>query len=156
RALIYQAASLFGLSMTASLAAPETDGAVPAFVEKRPLQEYVAPAKPSLVGLTRDALAAALGAIGVPARQQRMRVQQLWHWLYVRGVQDFDAMTTLSKDLRGALARHYTLARLDIAAEQISVDGTRKWLLRLPGEIDGRPHEVECVYIPETDRGTLC
>ena len=48
------------------------------------------------------------------------------------------------------------LARPEIAAEQISVDGTRKWLLRLPGELGGRPHEVECVYIPETDRGTLC
>ena len=85
-----------------------------------------------------------------------MRVQQIWHWLYVRGAQDFDAMTTLSKDLRAELARHFTLARPEIAAEQVSVDGTRKWLIRLPGEIAGRPHEVECVYIPETDRGTLC
>jgi 23S rRNA (adenine2503-C2)-methyltransferase len=143
--------------MTASLAAPQTDGAGSAsLIEKRPLQLYVAPEKPSLVGLTREALAAALGAIGVPERQQRMRVQQIWHWLYVRGAQDFDAMTTLSKDLRAALAEKYTSARLEVAAEQISVDGTRKWLLRLPGEIDGQPHEVECVYIPETDRGTLC
>jgi 23S rRNA (adenine2503-C2)-methyltransferase len=143
--------------MTASLVAPQTDGAASAsLIEKRPLQLYVAPEKPSLVGLTREALAAALGAIGVPERQQRMRVQQIWHWLYVRGVQDFDAMTTLSKDLRAAIAEKYTLARLEIAAEQVSVDGTRKWLLRLPGEIDGQPHEVECVYIPETDRGTLC
>jgi 23S rRNA (adenine2503-C2)-methyltransferase len=144
-------------SMTSSLAASEIDGAAAvSFVEKRPLQLYVAPEKPSLVGLTRDALATALGAAGVPERQQRMRVQQIWHWLYVRGAQDFDAMTTLSKDLRTALAEKYTLARPEVAAEQISVDGTRKWLLRLPGEIDGRPHEVECVYIPETDRGTLC
>ena len=65
-------------------------------------------------------------------------------------------MTTLSKDLRGELARRFTLARPEIAAEQISVDGTRKWLLRLPGEAGGTPHDVECVYIPETDRGTLC
>ena len=44
-----------------------------------------------------------------------------------------------------------------MVAEQISVDGTRKWLLRLPGERAGEaPHEVECVYIPDTDRGTLC
>jgi 23S rRNA (adenine2503-C2)-methyltransferase len=85
-----------------------------------------------------------------------MRVQQIWHWLYVRGANDFDEMSTLSKELRAELAQHFTLARPEIAAEQISVDGTRKWLLRLPGEFEGRPHDVECVYIPETDRGTLC
>ncbi len=116
----------------------------------------MAPEKPSLVGMPRAALAEALGGVGVPEQQQRMRVQQIWHWLYVRGAQSFDEMTTLSKELRASLAEHFTLARPEIAAEQISVDGTRKWLLRLPGEIDGRPHEVECVYIPETDRGTLC
>src|SRR5580698_1687949 len=130
--------------MTAPFAAPQTDGAPSAaFIEKRPLERYVAPDKPSLVGLTRDALAAALGGIGVPERQQRMRVQQIWHWLYVRGAQDFDAMTTLSKELRTALAQRFTLARPEIAAEQISVDGTRKWLLWLPGEAGGAPHEVE-------------
>ena len=65
-------------------------------------------------------------------------------------------MTTLSKELRQELALRFTLARPEVAAEQISVDGTRKWLIRLPGEVADRPHEVECVYIPETDRGTLC
>jgi 23S rRNA (adenine2503-C2)-methyltransferase len=127
-----------------------------AFVEKLPLERYTAPAKPSLVGLSRAALADALGEAGVPERQRRMRVQQIWHWLYVRGAQDFGAMTTLSKELRGQLAERFTLARPEIAAEQISVDGTRKWLIRLPGEVAGTPHEVECVYIPEADRGTLC
>src|SRR5580658_6662045 len=106
--------------MTAPLAASQTDGAASAsFIEKPPLQNYVAPDKPSLVGLTRETLAAALGAIGVPERQQGMRVQQIWHWLYVRGEQDFDAMTTLSKDLRAALVEKYTLARPEVAAEQI-------------------------------------
>src|ERR1700734_3526373 len=143
--------------MTTSFAAPQTDGAASAaFLEKAPLEQYVAPEKPSLVGLSRDALAAALGTIGVPERQQRMRVQQMWHWLYVRGAREFDELTTLSKELRTELAQHFTLARPDIAAEQVSVDGTRKWLLRLPGELDGRTHDVECVYIPETGRGTLC
>jgi 23S rRNA (adenine2503-C2)-methyltransferase len=143
--------------MTAPLAAiqPE-DVATAASIEKRPLERYVAPAKPSLVGLSRIALAEALGTAGVPERQRRMRVQQIWHWLYVRGANDFDEMSTLSKELRAELAQHFTLARPEIAAEQISVDGTRKWLLRLPGEFEGRPHDVECVYIPETDRGTLC
>ncbi len=140
-----------------SYAATEAEAAVMAgFIEKRPQEGYVAPAKPSLVGFSRGRLAEALGGIGVPERQQRMRVQQIWHWLYVRGAQSFDDMTTLSKELRATLAQHFTVARPEIAAEQISVDGTRKWLLRLPGETDDRPHEVECVYIPEADRGTLC
>ena len=126
-------------------------------LEKTPIERYVPPAKPSLVGLTRAALAEALGAIGVKPAQQKMRVQQIWHWLYVRGVQSFEQMTSVSKQMRAELDAHYTLARPEVVAEQISVDGTRKWLLRLPGETPGeRPHEVECVYIPETDRGTLC
>ena len=127
------------------------------FVEKTPLERYVAPDKPSLVGLTRAQLGAVLGAIGVPEAQRKMRVQQLWHWIYFRGFTEFDLMTSLSKDLRAALAEKFTLARPEVVAEQVSVDGTRKWLLRLPGEVQGeRPHEVECVYIPDTDRGTLC
>jgi 23S rRNA (adenine2503-C2)-methyltransferase len=143
--------------MTTSLAGADGDAAtMGAPIEKRPLERYVAPAKPSLVGLSRVALAEALGGIGVPERQRRMRVQQIWHWLYVRGVQDLGAMTTLSKEMRAELDRHFTLARPEIVAEQTSVDGTRKWLLRLQGETPDRPHDVECVYIPETDRGTLC
>ncbi|HEY6383298.1 MAG TPA: 23S rRNA (adenine(2503)-C(2))-methyltransferase RlmN [Pseudolabrys sp.] len=127
------------------------------FVEKIPLERYVAPEKPSLIGLTRAQLADALGSFGVPQEQIKMRVQQLWHWIYFRGVTSLDEMSSVSKDLRAALAERYTLARPEIVAEQVSVDGTRKWLLRLPGEVQGeRPHEVECVYIPDTERGTLC
>jgi 23S rRNA (adenine2503-C2)-methyltransferase len=126
-------------------------------VEKTPLERYVPEAMPSLVGMSRAALADALAGIGVPASQRRMRIQQLWHWLYVRGAGRFEEMTNVSKELRRLLDCNFTLARPEVAAEQISVDGTRKWLLRLPGEHTGeRPHEVECVYIPETDRGTLC
>jgi len=125
-------------------------------LEKQPLERYAAPARPSLIGLSREQLAAALGDVGVPERQRRMRVQQIWQWLYVRGSRDFEAMTTLSKDLRAALAGRFTLERPEVAAEQVSVDGTRKWLIRLPGELQNSPHEVECVYIPDTDRGTLC
>ncbi len=126
-------------------------------IEKMPLERYVAPEKPSLVGLTRAQLADALGTAGVPEKQRKMRVQQLWHWIYFRGVTSFDAMTSVSKDLRAALQERFTLERPEVVAEQVSVDGTRKWLLRLPGEQQGeRPHEVECVYIPDTERGTLC
>jgi len=143
--------------MTAPPAAALSEARAPtAGIEKEPLARYVAPAQPSLVGLPRAALMAALAGIGVPERQQRMRVQQIWQWLYVRGARDFDEMTTLPKELRAELSARFTLARPEIVGEQVSVDGTRKWLLHLPGEADGRPHEVECVYIPETDRGTLC
>jgi 23S rRNA (adenine2503-C2)-methyltransferase len=126
-------------------------------LEKTALERYVPPAKPSLVGLSRAQLADALGDIGVPERQRKMRVQQLWNWIYVRGVTRFDAMTSVSKNLRVALEERFTLERPEVVAEQVSVDGTRKWLLRLPGEHEGeRPHEVECVYIPDSGRATLC
>jgi 23S rRNA (adenine2503-C2)-methyltransferase len=130
---------------------------VPGFVENTPLERYVDPDRPSLVGKSRAELAAAFAELGVPPSQRKMRVQQLWHWLYVRGVTSFDAMTSVSKELRAKLETRFTVARPAVVAEQASVDGTRKWLLRLPGESPGaQPHEVECVYIPETGRGTLC
>src|SRR6266851_2165980 len=126
-------------------------------LEKIALETYVPPARPSLVGLSRAEIAERLGEIGVAPAQRKMRVQQLWHWIYVRGAARFGEMTSVSKELRALLDAHFTLARPQVAAEQTSVDGTRKWLLRLPGEHAGEaPHEVECVYIPEPDRGTLC
>ncbi len=134
----------------------ETAAPPPAFIEKAPLEQYVRPVRPSLVGMSRAELAAALGEIGVPPAQRKMRAQQLWHWLYVRGATRFDVMTSVSKDLRADLEGAFTLDRPEVVAEQVSVDGTRKWLLRLPGESGERPHEVECVYIPQTGRGTLC
>jgi 23S rRNA (adenine2503-C2)-methyltransferase len=128
-----------------------------ASIEKTALERYVAPDKPSLIGMSRDALADMLDTLGVPERDRKMRVQQLWHWIYLRGATSFDVMSSVSKDLRAALGERFTLARPDVVVEQVSVDGTRKWLLRLPGEVPGeRPHEVECVYIPDGDRGTLC
>src|SRR5450756_1691702 len=126
-------------------------------LEKIALESYVPPAKPSLVGLSRAEIADQLGAIGVAPAQRKMRVQQLWHWIYVRGAQNFSEMTSISKGMRGELEAHFTVARPEVVAEQISNDGTRKWLLRLPsGDSIEKAHEVECVYIPETDRGTLC
>jgi 23S rRNA (adenine2503-C2)-methyltransferase len=128
-----------------------------AFVEKSPLARYVAPDKPSLIGLSRGQLFDALGELGAPEPQRKMRVQQLWHWIYFRGLTDFAQMSSVSKELRATLAERFTLDRPEVVAEQVSVDGTRKWLLRLPGDPDsGLPYEVECVYIPDTERGTLC
>ena len=110
-----------------------------------------------LLGLSRAEIADRLGEIGVAPGQRKMRTQQLWNWMYFRGARSFAEMTNVSKDMRSQLERHFTVDRPEVVAEQISSDGTRKWLLRLPsGDNAERPHEVECVYIPETDRGTLC
>ncbi|RTL70344.1 MAG: 23S rRNA (adenine(2503)-C(2))-methyltransferase RlmN [Hyphomicrobiales bacterium] len=119
--------------------------------------ESATPRLPSLAGLDRDGLKAALAAVGVPAKQLNMRAGQLWSWIYARGVTSFDAMSDVAKELRGRLAAAYSLDRPEIVTEQLSVDGTRKWLLRLPklGH-EARPPEIETVYIPESDRGTLC
>ena len=113
--------------------------------------------RPSLVGRTRAGLIEALAEIGVPEKERRMRVGQLWNWIYHYGVREFDAMTTIGKGLRGELAAHFSLDLPTVTAEQVSTDGTRKWLMRMPstGPHD-RGAEIECVYIPEVDRGTLC
>lgn len=105
----------------------------------------------NLVGLSRAAMAEALLAAGIPEKQIKMRVAQVWQWIYVKGLQDFEAMTNLSKDVRAKLAEHFNVTRPEIVTKQVSEDGTRKYLLRIAGG-----HEVEAVYIPETDRGTLC
>ena len=112
--------------------------------------------KPTLIGLSREELGEALGTIGVPQKQWRMRSSQLWHWLYVRGVSEFAEMTNIAKDLRARLDDAFTIARPKIVSEQISVDGTRKWLFQFPPRGAGNPVEVETVYIPEEGRGTLC
>ncbi len=111
----------------------------------------------SLAGATRRELALALAEAGVPERESRMRVAQLWHWIYHSGANSFEPMANVSKVLRALLSERFTLARPQIIAEQISRDGTRKWLLRLEPTVQrDSGAEVECVYIPESDRGTLC
>src|SRR5260370_38886490 len=127
----------------------------PAPLEKIALDTYVPPAKPSLVGLSRAEIAERLGAIGVAPGQRKMRVQQLWHWIYVRGASNFDEMTSISREMRAQLDAHFTVARPEVAAEQVSNDGTRKWLLRLPsGDANEKAHEVECAASPERNRST--
>lgn len=107
--------------------------------------------KQSLLGLTREAMRAALIGIGVSEKQAKMRVNQVWQWVYQKGEQDFMAMTNLAKGFRADLAAHFTVERPEIVTQQISTDGTRKYLLRIAGG-----HEVEAVYIPDENRGTLC
>jgi 23S rRNA (adenine2503-C2)-methyltransferase len=110
-----------------------------------------------LAGATRAEITRALADIGVPERELRMRAGQLWHWIYHRGVSEFAAMRNISRPLLDKLAARCTLERPRITSEQVSADGTRKWLLRMPssGRHD-KGAEIECVYIPESDRGTLC
>jgi 23S rRNA (adenine2503-C2)-methyltransferase len=103
--------------------------------------------KSDLVGLGRDELAAALAEFGA----EPFRARQLWHWIYHRGVTDFAVMTNLAKTFRERLAERFVLGRPEVAAAQVSRDGTQKWLLRFAGG-----QEVETVHIPEEDRGTLC
>lgn len=112
----------------------------------------------SLIGQDRIQLAQTLATVGVPSSQLKMRAQQIWHWIYVRGATSFDEMLNLSKNLRAELAKTCTVALPEIVEEQVSNDGTRKWLLRYPanGADHPAPVEVETVYIPELERGTLC
>jgi 23S rRNA (adenine2503-C2)-methyltransferase len=122
-----------------------------------PLDRDAKAALPSLVGATRAELAVILRCHGVPEREIRMRVGQLWHWLYFQGATSFDAILNIGKALRAELAAHYSLTRPQVVTEQVSQDGTRKWLLRLaPAGPEDTGAEIECVYIPESDRGTLC
>ncbi|MGE0230968.1 MAG: 23S rRNA (adenine(2503)-C(2))-methyltransferase RlmN [Flavobacteriaceae bacterium] len=116
----------------------------------------VTQARPWLAGLDRPALGTALAGLGVPERQIRMRAEQLWRWIYARGSDDFGEMTDIARDLRDRLAGQFDVGRPEIVSEQVSADGTRKWLFRMPAR-DGAPAaDVETVYIPEHDRGTLC
>ncbi|MBY6049077.1 23S rRNA (adenine(2503)-C(2))-methyltransferase RlmN [Vannielia litorea] len=107
--------------------------------------------KRNIVGLTREGLAEALRSIGVADKQVRMRVNQIWQWVYQWGVRDWEAMTNLSKAFRAELDEHFEIAIPEVVKREVSADGTRKYLVRIAGG-----HEVETVYIPEEDRGTLC
>ena len=105
----------------------------------------------NLVGLTRAGLKDALISAGTPQSQANMRVGQVWQWIYEKGVRDFDLMTNLAKSYRTLLKEQFVLEVPEVVTKQVSEDGTRKYLMRIEGG-----HEVETVYIPEADRGTLC
>ena len=124
-----------------------------------PVDPQVMPRKPlvradgrrPLLGLSRDQLRAALIDVGVPEKQARMRMQQVWHWIYHRGATEIAGFANVSKEMRELLDRHFVVGRPEVVTAQVSSDGTRKWLLRFE---DGE--EAECVFIPDADRGTLC
>ncbi len=114
---------------------------------RRPAAE----ALPDLVGMGRAEMRAALIAAGTPEAQATMRVAQIWQWIYHRGARDFATMTNLARGYRERLAARFAISRPEVVTRQVSADGTRKYLIRIAGG-----HEVETVYIPEADRGTLC
>ncbi|ETX15991.1 50S rRNA methyltransferase [Roseivivax halodurans JCM 10272] len=105
----------------------------------------------NLVGLTREGMTSAFLDAGTPEKQVKMRVNQVWQWIYYWGVRDFADMTNLSKDYRLMLAENFRIELPELVSRGVSADGTRKYLVRIAGG-----HEVEVVYIPESDRGTLC
>jgi len=107
----------------------------------------------TMVGLDRSEIMDRLRRIGIPEKQITMRVSQVWHWMYYRGVKSFDEMLNVSRDMREKLEDNFTIGRPEIIEALVSKDGTRKWLMKFP---DG--NEVETVFIPDEtrDRGTLC
>ncbi|WP_264211934.1 23S rRNA (adenine(2503)-C(2))-methyltransferase RlmN [Leisingera thetidis] len=107
--------------------------------------------KINLVGLTRAQMRDALIENGTPEKQAKMRVGQIWQWIYQWGKRDFGDMTNLAKAYRAQLAETFEIRIPEVVSKQVSTDGTRKYLVRIAGG-----HEVEVVYIPEDGRGTLC
>jgi 23S rRNA (adenine2503-C2)-methyltransferase len=105
----------------------------------------------NLVGLHRDAMRDVLIAAGTPEKQAKMRVGQIWQWIYAKGVRTFEEMTNLAKPYRTLLSENFIIHVPEVVTKQVSDDGTRKYLVRIAGG-----HEVEVVYIPEESRGTLC
>src|SRR6201990_3593400 len=104
-----------------------------------------------LVGLSKDEVRALLADAGLDPKQAKLRAKQLWHWIYNRGATDFAVMTDISKTLHAWLPERFVISRPEVIEQQVSTDGTRKWLLRSPDAQD-----YEMVFIPDADRGTLC
>jgi 23S rRNA (adenine2503-C2)-methyltransferase len=104
-----------------------------------------------LVGLPRERIREALEQAGLEPRQAKLRAKQIWHQIYNRGATSFEAMSDIAKAQRAWFAERFVVGRPQVVVEQVSTDGTRKWLLKTP---DG--HDFEMVFIPDADRGTLC
>ena len=128
-----------------------TDASVPITQDLLTIPRKLQDGLTNLVGLTRHGLHDALVEAGTNQKQAKMRTGQIWQWIYQKGVREFDLMTNLSKDYRSLLKQHFKIDIPETVSKQVSKDGTRKYLIRIAGG-----HEVETVYIPEQDRGTLC
>jgi 23S rRNA (adenine2503-C2)-methyltransferase len=128
-----------------------TDASVPITQDLLTIPRKLQDGPTNLVGLTRHGLHDAVVEAGTNQKQAKMRTGQIWQWIYQKGVREFDLMTNLSKDYRSLLKQHFKIDIPETVSKQVSKDGTRKYLIRIAGG-----HEVETVYIPEQDRGTLC
>jgi len=127
---------------------------IPGHVDPVPVKRAITPradGRVDLMGLSRAQIKIELGAAGLDDKQAKLRAKQIFHWLYHRGVTDFDAMTDIAKTQRPWLAERFVIGRPQVVEAQVSSDGTRKWLLRSD---DGQDYEM--VFIPDADRGTLC
>ena len=130
------------------------DMAIPGHIDPVPVPRPITPrvdGRSDLMGLMRQDIGALLEAGGLDRKQAKLRSKQLFHWIYHRGVTDFDSMTDISKTMRPWLAERFVIGRPQIVEAQVSSDGTRKWLLRTDDA-----QEYEMVFIPDADRGTLC
>jgi 23S rRNA (adenine2503-C2)-methyltransferase len=127
---------------------------IPGHIDPVPLPREVTPradGRVDVLGLSRAAITDLFAAAGLDARAAKLRAKQVFHWIYHRGVIEFDAMTDIAKTMRPWLAERFVIARPEIVEAQASTDGTRKWLLRTADN-----HDYEMVFIPDADRGTLC
>ncbi|HEX8642661.1 MAG TPA: 23S rRNA (adenine(2503)-C(2))-methyltransferase RlmN [Allosphingosinicella sp.] len=127
---------------------------IPGHIDPVPVPRPQVPggdARIDLVGLSKAGIRAALVEAGLDERQAKLRAKQLWHQIYNRGATAFDAMSDIAKPQRAWLAERFVVGRPGVMLEQVSTDGTRKWLLQTR---DG--HDYEMVFIPDADRGTLC
>ena len=127
---------------------------IPGQIDPVPVARDITPredGRVDLIGLPKDRIRELFDEAGLDAKQAKLRAKQVFHWLYHRGVTDFEAMTDIAKTMRPWLTERFFIGRPDVVEAQHSTDGTRKWLLRTS---DG--HEFEMVFIPDADRGTLC
>lgn len=127
---------------------------IPGHIDPVPVPREVTPrddGRIDLIGLPRQKIAEIFAEAGLDAKAAKLRAKQVFHWLYHRGVAEFEAMTDIAKTMRPWLAERFVIGRPDIVEAQVSTDGTRKWLLRTADK-----HDFEMVFIPDADRGTLC
>ena len=101
----------------------------------------------NLLGLDARRLQSYCAGLG----EKPFRAKQLMRWIHHAGVDEFGAMTDMSKALRDALARDAVIAAPRVLRDTTAADGTRKWLLDV-----GTGNAIESVFIPEEKRGTLC
>ena len=127
---------------------------IPGLIDPVPTPRPITPradGRTDLLGLSKAQITELLAEAGLDAKAAKLRAKQVFHWLYHRGVTEFDAMTDIAKTMRPWLDKRFVVSRPEVVEAQHSTDGTRKWLLRTADS-----HDYEMVFIPDETRGTLC